>query len=120
MFVLGMDSTVDTTTLPYLPKVFSGGCSKVVARLSSHSLARGLFGGKALVDRRFQAATKEWRDRTLLPGILVDAETFKKSASSTGELACKDTRKTEVRNSVPTGSSASQTAITMPNSPKVT
>lgn len=32
VFVLGMDSTVDTTTLPYLPKVFSGGCSKVVAR----------------------------------------------------------------------------------------
>ena len=43
MFVLGMDSTVDTTTLPYLPKVFSGGCSKVVARQLG-SLARGVFG----------------------------------------------------------------------------
>lgn len=75
MFVLGMDSTVDTTTLPYLPKVFSGGCSKVVARQLG-SLARGVFGGKALVDlvalvdRRFQAATKQRRDRTLLPGVL--------------------------------------------------
>ena len=32
-----------------------------------------VFGGKALVvlvDRRFQAATKQRRDRTLLPGIL--------------------------------------------------